>query len=225
MTVTPTGLTACRRPQRRRLGLLFALIQFIHPVETVANVDTAAWAATHYLGILMCALGMVGVTGIYLRQVRETGVLGLIGYLMLWSFFVVDGRVPVRRGVRHARDGRRRPGPAPTNLLAIATGKDTGDLGAVVAIWPITGVLYLVGGMVFAISLYRARILARWASVTLAVGGPSITLAVPVVPHSVARLFAFPVALAMVGLGISLWRSHRSPATTAPAPAFSLAVR
>ena len=223
MTVTPTGLMRAAGLSAAASGLLFALIQFIHPVETVANVDTAAWAGTHYLGILMCALGMVGVTGIYLRQVRETGVLGLIGYLMLWSFFGLTAGFQFVEAFVMPEMVDDAPGLA-TNLLAIATGKDTGDLGAVVAIWPITGVLYLVGGMVFAISLYRARILARWASVTLAVG-TAITLAVPVVPHSVARMFAFPVALAMVGLGISLWRSHRSPATTAPAPAFSLAVR
>ena len=98
-------------------------------------------------------------------------------------------------------------------------------LGAVVSIWPITGFLYLAGGLTFAISLFRARILGRWAIVVLAAATTVTPLAVAVVPHSAARLFAFPIALAMIGLGLSLWREQRSSAATAPAPALNLAVR
>jgi hypothetical protein len=111
---------------------------------------------------------------------------------------------------------------AVTYFLGIGTGEDTGDLGAVTGIYAVNGALYVLGGLAFAASSYRARILARWPSVVLA-AGTVITLAIPAVPHSVARIFALPVAAAMVGLGLSLWRSHRASTAVVATPA--LAVR
>ena len=224
MTITPSGLLRAAGLSAAASGLLFALVQLIHPLETVANVDTGAWVGTHYLSILMCVLGMVGVTGIYLRQVREAGLLGLAGYLMLCSFFMLTAGFQFIEAFALPEMADDAPALV-TNFLAIPLEKDTGDLGAVVSIWPITGFLYLAGGLTFAISLFRARILARWAIVVLAAATTVTPLAVAVVPHSAARLFAFPMALAMIGLGLSLWREQRSSAATAPAPALNLAVR
>jgi hypothetical protein len=221
MTITPSSLLRTAGLAAAASGLLFALIQFIHPVETVAAVETPAWVWTHVLGVLMCALGIVGVAGIYLRQVRETGVLGLAGALLLTSFFGLTGGFQFVEAFVVPELADDAPGVV-TNLLAMSTGGDTGDLGAVAAIAPITGALYLIGGVVFAVALYRARIVARWASVLLAVG-TVVTLAVPAVPHSVARMFAFPVAVALIGLGVSLWRDRRPSTAPAAAPAWNAA--
>jgi hypothetical protein len=57
--------------------------------------------------------------------------------------------------------------------------------------------------------MVRARILARWAAGLLAVGSIA-TLLVPVLPHALDRLIAFPVGLALAGLGYSLVREARS---------------
>jgi len=48
----------------------------------------------------------------------------------------------------------------------------------------------------------------RWAALLVAVG-PAATLLVPLLPHSLDRLLAFPVGLALAGLGYSLWREQR----------------
>jgi len=64
------------------------------------------------------------------------------------------------------------------------------------------------GGVLFAIALFRANVLARWASALLAVGTLSAVLA-GVVPQY-ERLLAIPTGLALVGLGYSLWRVQRS---------------
>ena len=157
----------------------------------VSNVETYAWTNVHYIGILMCLLGMVGVAGIYLRQVRESGLLGLAGCVMLVSFFFLTAGFQFIEALALPEMTDDAP-QLVTHILGISTGKDTGDLGAITAIWPITGALYLVGGLVFSVALYRARVLARWASIMLA-AGVVVTLAIPAVPHSTARLFAFPV--------------------------------
>ena len=219
MTVTPTSLIRAAGLSAAAAGALFALIQFIHPTETVAAVDTAGWAATHYLSMLMCALGIVGVAGLYLSQIREAGVLGLIGAVALSAFFGLTGAFQFVEALIMPEIAADAPDVV-GNLLAVSTGKDTGDLGAVAAVGPITGALYLIGGVTFAIAMYRAGTVARWACALLG-AGTVITLAVPAVPHSAARLFAFPVAVALIGLGLSLWRGRRTLA--APAPAWTAA--
>ncbi len=66
-------------------------------------------------------------------------------------------------------------------------------------------VLYLAGGLLFGIALYRARVLPRWAAVLLAVGGLVVCRA-HLLPDPWFRLLAFPNGIAMIGLGYALWR-------------------
>ena len=69
-------------------GCLFIVIQIIHPADILSSVTTERWAIVHYLSIVMCLFGMLGIAGIYARQVEEAGWLGLIGYLMLLQAFM-----------------------------------------------------------------------------------------------------------------------------------------
>ncbi len=73
------------------------------------------------------------------------------------------------------------------------------------------GITYVAGRFVFAIAVFRANVLARWAAVLLALGTLA-TIAVGLVPQY-ERLFAIPTGLALVGLGYSLWREQRTPAS------------
>ena len=75
----------------------------------------------------------------------------------------------------------------------------------------ISGFAYMVGGLLFGIGLFRARVLARWAAALLAVATAApVTLSVP--PQSFNRPMALPTGVALIGLGISLWRDHSNTA-------------
>src|ERR1043165_1374022 len=64
-------------------GIIFAVIQPIHPPDVLASVTTSAWAIITPLKTVMCLLFLLSWTGIYARQVKETGWLGLAGFLLL----------------------------------------------------------------------------------------------------------------------------------------------
>src|SRR5436190_17251342 len=64
-------------------GIIFAGIQPIHPPDVLSSVTTGAWAIITPLKTAMCLLFLLGITGIYARQVEEAGWLGLAGYLLL----------------------------------------------------------------------------------------------------------------------------------------------
>ncbi len=73
----------------------------------------------------------------------------------------------------------------------------------------------------FGIAMFRAGVLSRWASVLLAYGTVS-ALALAALPESFSRPFAVPTGVALIGLGISLWRDQRRQVETIDAPATML---
>jgi hypothetical protein len=209
MVITHTKLTRAAGVCAVAAGLLFVFVQFIHPTETVANVTTTTWTLTHVLSLTMAVLAVWGITGMYLRQVRETGLLGLIGFVLFsLGFFVVMVLLFVEAAVLPTLADA-----APQyvkDVLAIVTGDDViGDVGGLAIANVASAVGFLLGGLLFGIALFRARVLFRWASLLLAIGAVG-TLLVAVLPHSLDRLAAFPIGVALAGLGVSLWRSPSS---------------
>jgi hypothetical protein len=110
------------------------------------------------------------------------------------------------------------------DVLAAATGGTAqGDIGLLGTVFLVQGLAYLAGSLVFGIALFRARVLARWAAVLLAVGGLA-SAALAVMPDAFYRFLAVPNAIAMIGLGYSLWRTARTDTTTMPTPVDGLRV-
>src|SRR5687767_14013502 len=70
-------------------GLIFVLVQFLHPDETVANVATSTWKIVHALYLLITILALIGIIGIYLRQIREMRKLGLVGTILFGGGFLI----------------------------------------------------------------------------------------------------------------------------------------
>jgi hypothetical protein len=99
------------------------------------------------------------------------------------------------------------------DVIAVDTGRGTvnGDIGALATTIKVAGFAYLVGGLLFGIALYRARVLTRWAAALLAVGG-IVSVALTVMPDAFYRLLAFPNGIAMIARGYSLWMVGRSDA-------------
>src|ERR671932_2759708 len=67
-------------------GMLYLVIQLIHPADVLSSVTTPQWAIVHYVSLAMSFLGLLGIVGLYVRQADQTGWLGLAGCL-LFSLF------------------------------------------------------------------------------------------------------------------------------------------
>ena len=209
MTITPAKLTRAAGFSALVAGLLYMFVQIIHPHEDVTQVVTTRWTVTHILTLLMAVALVVGITGIYLRQIKEMGLLGFIGYLLYaaWALVVVCWTFVEAFVLPELADEAPR---YVNDALALFTGGEVGgSLGSLTAINPISAVTYMFGGLLFGIALYRARVLPRWASLLLA-SGTFAALATTILPHSLDRLAAFPVGVALVGLGSALFREQRS---------------
>jgi hypothetical protein len=211
MTITATTLTRAAAVAAAAAGLIFVGVQINHPPMDVTSVTSTEWVVRNTAKVLMAALALAGITGMYLRQVRRSGVLGLLGYVLFAGgyltimsvAFIAAYALPSLAGVA--------PGWVDDVLAAASGGAATGDIGLMQTVFRVEGALYVGGGLIFGIALFRARVLARWAALLLAAGTLS-TLAIPLLPQAFERPFAFPTGIALVGLGYSLWRTVRTEA-------------
>jgi hypothetical protein len=159
--------------------------------------------------MMMAALALLGIAGMYLRQYRQAGVLGLVGYLVFTVGYLAMFSVQVMAAAVLPSLVDAEPGFVNDVVTAAAGGTPNGDIGGIQTLFNVAGAGYLLGGLIFGIALFRARVLARWAAALLAVATVS-TAALAVLPHSFDRPFAIPTGIAFIGLGVSLWRDQRT---------------
>ena len=209
MTITPTTLTRGAAAAAVGAGLLFIGVQLGHPTLDATTVGTTEVVVRNSLKMLMAVLSLIGITGMYLSQVRRNGVLGLVGYVVLAScYLLITGMTYLAAFVL--------PQLVTTDTAYVADvitqikgGTPAGDIGLLAVALPVQDFAFLVGGLIFGVALFRARVLARWATGMLAVGGV-VTILLAVMPDAFYRLLAFPNGIAMIGLGYSLWTTTRT---------------
>ena len=192
-------------------GAIFIAVQVNHPAMGVESAATTDWIVRSTAKTVMAALALAGITAIYLRQRAKVGLTGLAGYLVLAAgYFLMFGTEYL---AAFALPGLAdvAPGYVDDVIVAAYGGSPAGDIGALSTVFAATGTCYIVGGLVFGITTFRAGILARWAAALLAVGNVA-TVSLSVLPASFNRPMAVPTGIALVGLGISLWRDQRGAA-------------
>lgn len=190
-------------------GIIYTVIQPIHPPDVLASVTTSAWAIITPIKTAMAMLFLIGITGIYARQVKETGWLGLVGFLLLivsWMLnlsyiFAETFIIPLLTTT------------SPTlidGFFGIVNGHPVDvNLGALPGVFGLVGITYMLGGLLFGIATFRAGILPRWAAGLLAVTSALTPLAA-LVPHEYQRLAGMPVGIALAWMGYALWSQRQA---------------
>ena len=95
MTITPAGLTKAAAAAAAVAGGIFIAVQIGHPASDTFTTETSQWVARGSAKIVMAVLALAGITGMYLRQVRRSGLLGLVGYLVFAAGYLAMFAVEV----------------------------------------------------------------------------------------------------------------------------------
>ena len=213
MTITPTTLTQAAGVAAASAGAIFIGVNIGHPHLDATSITTTEVIVRNVLKVLMAALALAGITGMYLSQVRRNGRLGLVGYLVFAAGYLFLMIPPYIAAFVLPTIADTEPGYV-NDVLTAASGRgEYGDIGPLATVFQVQGLAYLAGGLLFGIALYRAHVLARWASVLLAVSGVA-SVALVLMPDAFYRFLAYPNGIAMIGLGYSLWATTRTAATT-----------
>ena len=170
MTITPTTLTRAAGLAAVAAGTALPRRPDQPPADRTSRPSRRrSGRSATAMKALMSALALAGITGMYLRQVRQTGVLGLrrlpvfgAGYLVMLGIEFVAAFVLPSLADDRPRLRQRRPRRGHQRHASI------GDIGLLEPAHRGRGIGYLAGGLFFGIALFRAGILARWAAALLA---------------------------------------------------------
>lgn len=193
-------------------GSIFVAIQPIHPPDVLASVNTSAFIIITAFKTAMSVFGLFGMTGLYARQVEESGWLGLTGYLLLTIFYALQMCFSFVEPLILPLLTTEAP-KFVESVLGMASGAGGPlNLGALAAVYMFVAALYMLGCLLFGIATFRARILPRWAAGLLALSGPLSVIMVTLLPHQLERMAAVPMGIAVAGLGYALWSERRQQA-------------
>jgi hypothetical protein len=198
-------------------GAIFIGVQINHPPADVAHLVTTEFTIRMTAKVVFAALTLVGLAGMFLRHRHQIGRVGRAGYALVSIGFVAMLVQECLVGYYLPTLAHSRPVYVQHILNgAMAHGNSSG-IGAWQVLF-LAGMGYSLGGVLFGIALFRAGVLSRWASALFAYGTVS-ALALAALPLSFSRPFAVPTGVALIGLGVSLWRDQHRQADTVGAPA------
>ncbi len=212
MSITTSTITRGAGIAAALSGLIYIVIQLIHPADEVSSLTTQAWVTVHSLSLSfgMAVLGMVGLTGIYLRQVRQFGLLGLIAYAMFGLFFVLQSAFVFAEAFIAPLVVADAPQFAEDFVGLFGRHPAVTDLGPLAALPLVGSALYVGGALLFGIAILRANVLSRGAGILLIVAATVTPVAGALLPHTLERMAAIPMGLALIWLGFSLWSDPRA---------------
>jgi len=185
-------------------GIIFTAIEPTHP-----SINTSTFIIITSFKTSISIFGLLGITGLYARQVEETGWQGLVGYLLLTIYYAVQMCItfieptilPLLTTI------------APTfveSVLQLANGVGSPtNLGSLTTIYSLASILFVLGSLLFGIAMFRARILPRGAAALFAISGPLAGTMFTLLPYQLVQLTSIPIGGAMVWLGYALFSERR----------------
>ncbi|MCC6829720.1 MAG: hypothetical protein IT200_00095 [Thermoleophilia bacterium] len=216
MNITANRLLAAAGLCAAAAGAIFIGVQIGHPPADVAHLVTTEMTVRESAKGAMAALALAGITGMFLRQHRRAGILGLAGYLLLSVGYLAMFAVQCIVGYVLPAVARTDPRYVQDVLDAAVGETPSGDIGHMHELLLVSGIGYALGGLLFGIALARTGVLPRWAAALFAYGTVSV-LALSALPESFNQPFAIPTGVALIALGVALWRDQRRPAAAVPA--------
>lgn len=209
--VTPTGLIRFSGLLAILAGTLFIAIQLIHPPDQLSSVNSDSWWVVGCLTSMMALFSLIGVAGIYGRQVKESSWLGLAGFLVFSLFWLATMIFSFVEAFILPLLTAEAPEFVEGFLGIFGGFASKADLGILPTLGPVAGVLYVLGGVLLGLATFRAGVMPRMAGVLLAFSAVA-TLGAAVIPHPFDRVLAVPMGIALIWLGASLWSERiRNP--------------
>jgi hypothetical protein len=212
MKITSSTLTRWAGLSAIVAGVIYAGIQPIHPPDFLSSVTTTKWAIIISLKLTMCFLFLIGIVGIYVRQVEKAGWLGLTGFVLFSLSWALQSGFVFAEIFILPPLATVTPQFVDSYLGVVNGSPGEMNIGAIIPTYAFVGILYLLGGMLFGIATFRAGVLPRWPAGLLAVTA-ILTPAAALFPHEIQRFAAIPMGIAIAWLGYALWSEERNKVT------------
>jgi hypothetical protein len=196
-------------------GLSIIVIGMFHPLNISSFVTTAAWINVHIFAFALGFFGLFGMAGLYARQVEESGWLGLIGFLLFSAWMTLVCGFSFVEAFIEPRLVTESPAFVASLMGMFTSMPSEIDLGILPTLWNISGLLIILGPLLFGIATFRARVLPRWAGGLLALVAVLVPVGGMVPPEYQPKLIMIPLGLAVAWLGYALFSERRGQVSEA----------
>ena len=191
-------------------GLGIVVLGIFHPANETALVTTPAWIIVHIFATSLGFFGVLGLTGLYARQVEKAGWLGLIGFLLFSAWMALVGMLSFIEAALLPKMASEFP-PFVAGFLGMFSGIPSQvDLGVLPTLWNISTPMVIIGSLLFAIATFRAGLLPRWSAVLLALGSVLVPVGALVPTEIAAKIIMVPMGLGLAWMGYALLTERRA---------------
>jgi hypothetical protein len=196
-------------------GLSIVVLGMFHPANEPAYVTTPTWIIVHIFATSLGFFGVLGLAGLYARQVEKAGWLGLIGFLLFSAWMTLVGFFSFIEAAVLPHLASEFP-PFVTGFLGMLSGIPSEvNLGVMPTMWNISTPMLILGSLVFAIATYRAGILPRWSAGLLALGTLMIPVGALLPTELQAKIIMIPMGLGILWMGYALFSERREAVSEA----------
>lgn len=198
-------------------GLGIVVMGMFHPANEAAFVTTSSWIIVHIFATCLGFFGVLGLAGLYARQVEKAGWLGLIGFLLFSAWMALVGMLSFIEAALLPTLASEFP-PFVAGFLGMFAGTPSQvNLGVLPLLWTISTPMLIFGSVLFAIATFRARVLPRWSAGLLALGSVMVPFSAHVSTEIAAKIIMVPMGLGLAWMGYALMAERRaSTAQTMP---------
>ncbi len=196
-------------------GLCFLVIGIFHPANEPSAVTTPTWIIVHIFATALGFFGVVGLSGLYARQVGKAGWLGLTGFLLFSAWMALVMPFSFIEAAVLPQLASEFPPFVASFLGMYAGAPSTVNLGVLPTLWTLSGPMLLFGPLLFAVATFRARILSRWAAGLFALGSLMIPVGAIAPTELQAKIIMVPIGLGMAWMGYTLLTERREQSAEA----------
>jgi len=190
-------------------GLGIVVMGMFHPANEPVYVTTSAWIIVHIFATSLGFFGVLGLAGLYARQVEKAGWLGLIGFLLFSVWLALVGMLSFVEAALLPQLASEFP-PFVASFLGMFTGAPGQvNLGVLPLMWTISTPMLILGSLLFAVATFRARVLPRWAAGLLALGSLMVPFSALVSTETAAKIIMVPMGLGLASMGYALLAERR----------------
>ena len=196
-------------------GLAIVVMGMFHPANEPVFVTTPVWIIVHIFATSLGFFGVLGLTGLYVRQVEKAGWLGLIGFFLFSAWLALVGMLSFVEAALLPQLASEFP-PFVAGFLGMFTGiPGQVNLGALPLLWTISTPMLILGSLLFAIATFRARVLSRWGAALLALGSLMVPFSALVSTETAAKIIMVPMGLGLAWMGYALLAERRTKSAQA----------
>lgn len=203
-TMTASALMRLSGGSAMLAGLCFIIIGLFHQENIPASVTTATWVNVHIAATALGFFGLFGMAGLYARQVEKSGWLGLVGFLLFSLWMTMVSGFSFVEAFILPQLASESPAFVESLLGMFTNVPGTVELGILPILWNVSGLLIILGPLLFGIATFRARVLPRWAGGLLALTAVLVPVGGMVPAEYQSEFIMIPLGLAVAWMGFAL---------------------